>query len=242
MLTSTNTSYYSSYTSDTSATTGYLKGGDTSTDTTTTESTSDLGKDDFLTLLLAELKNQDPLSPADNTEFVAQLAQFSSLEQLVSMNTSLADNLESGTQNAESIRNSMMINYVGKDVSAESDTFIYNGDDAVDLTFTLSDDSVDTELEIKDENGSVVRLINLGEMSAGVNSIQWDGETNLGSTASQGTYTCTITTTNVLGEETEYTPVFTGTVQGIAFKDDIAYINLGEVLVPFSSISSVSED
>ena len=87
---------------------------------------STLGKNDFLTLLIAQLKHQDPLNPADNTEFIAQLAQFSSLEQMTLMNANLEKSLESNINMTEAVSNAMIINYFGKYVTAETDSFMYD--------------------------------------------------------------------------------------------------------------------
>ena len=126
------------YTSAPSQTEGVLRG---YTDTETTKvsniNTASLGKDDFLKLLIAQLQNQDPLNPADNTEFVSQLAQFSSLEQLTTMNSSLEQSIEFNRSVTETINNSMMVNFIGKSVSAESSGFLFDGYNAVELQFEL---------------------------------------------------------------------------------------------------------
>ena len=87
--------------------------GNTVTSTTSLK-TKDLGKDEFFKLLIAQLKNQDPLNPQDGSAFAAQLAQFSSLEQLTNINTALA------AQNANyaSLLNAQAVNLIGKEVSA----------------------------------------------------------------------------------------------------------------------------
>ena len=116
------------YTSATSQIEGVLRGyTDPETTETSNINTASLGKDDFLKLLIAQLQNQDPLNPADNTEFVAQLAQFSSLEQLTTMNASLEQSIEFNRTVTETINNSMMVNFMGKSVSAESSGFLFDG-------------------------------------------------------------------------------------------------------------------
>ena len=82
----------------------------TSSSTSSTDSTSTLGKDDFLQLLVTQLKNQDPLDPVKNEDFIAQLAQFNSLEQMMNLNTSFSKMLELQTLSGAS-------NFIGKQVS-----------------------------------------------------------------------------------------------------------------------------
>src|SRR3989339_1106934 len=84
--------------------------------TSQTTKTTALGKDDFMKLLLAQLKNQDPLKPMDGTDFAAQLAQFSSLEQLSNMNTELK-NL---SVNQMTMNYAQSVNMIGKDVVTNS--------------------------------------------------------------------------------------------------------------------------
>jgi flagellar basal-body rod modification protein FlgD len=78
----------------------------------TSAATSQMGKDDFLLLLIAQLRNQDPLDPMDNSQFVAQLAQFSSLEQMENLNTKFEDQAAL----IMSLNNTMAVSYVGKEV------------------------------------------------------------------------------------------------------------------------------
>ncbi|HUT63905.1 MAG TPA: flagellar hook assembly protein FlgD [Anaerolineae bacterium] len=203
---------------------------------------SSLGKDDFLKLLLAELKHQDPLNPADNTEFVAQLAQFSSLEQMTTMNTNLEKTLENNTMMADTISNAMMINYFGKIVSAETDSFMYDGQNDVKLQFILDRALSSGVLEIIDGNGTTVRTIPLDSLSAGLNKLEWNGITNLGALAPSGQYSYTITAKDILGERVEISPVFSGVVDGISYRDGTAYLNVGGVLIPFDSIAYITEE
>ncbi|MGA9120044.1 MAG: flagellar hook capping FlgD N-terminal domain-containing protein, partial [Bacteroidota bacterium] len=86
----------------------------------TATASNQLGKDDFLKLLVTQLQNQDPLNPLQGTEFVAQLAQFSSLEQLTNINSSLEQNIQSNQLMTQSIGNSLAATLVGKDVRASS--------------------------------------------------------------------------------------------------------------------------
>ena len=202
---------------------------------------STLGKNDFLTLLLAQLKNQDPLNPTDNTEFIAQLAQFSTLEQMTLMNATLEKNLDNNTAMTEAVSNAMIINYFGKYVTAETDSFVYNGEDPVELRFDLDSAVLSGILEITDENGNVMTSTSLGAMDSGLNTLEWDGITNLGVKAKSGVYTYAIEAYDFLDYEVGVSQMFSGVVKGISYKDGITQLNIGGVLVPFDKVRVITE-
>ena len=91
--------------------------------TNTTQGKSELGKDDFLKLMIEQMKNQDPLSPMEGTEFTAQLAQFSSLEQLSNMSDSLEQSINANYQLTQAVNNTMTAALIGKEVKLEGTTF-----------------------------------------------------------------------------------------------------------------------
>jgi flagellar basal-body rod modification protein FlgD len=95
-----------------------ITGSNAATATTTAASTTTaaMGKDDFLKMLIAQLKNQDPTNPQQGAEFAAQLAQFSSVEQLTNVNTAL----KSQNQNSLNLMNAQAINLIGKEITAQT--------------------------------------------------------------------------------------------------------------------------
>lgn len=202
---------------------------------------SALGKNDFLTLLLAQLRNQDPFSPADNTQFVAQLAQFSTLEQMTLMNATLEKNLDSNTAMTEAVSNAMIINYFGKYVTAETDSFIYNDKDPVELRFDLDSAVLRVKLEITDESGNIIMSTSLGAMDNGLNTFEWDGITNLGVKAKSGVYTYTIEAYDFLDYEVGVSQMFSGIVEGISYKNGITQLNIGGILVLFDKVRVITE-
>ena len=115
----------------------------------TTSQTSVMGKEDFLSLLITQLQNQDPLNPTDSTEFTAQLAQFSSLEQLGNVNDSLMElkNLQA------SINNSQAVSLIGKAITANGNSIQLTADGPVQYDFKLADDAVLIVASIYDRTG-----------------------------------------------------------------------------------------
>ncbi len=202
---------------------------------------SRLGQNDFLTLLIAQLKNQDPLNPASNTEFIAQLAQFSTLEQMTLMNANLEKSLESSINMTEAVSNAMIINYFGKYVTAETDSFIYDGESPVELRFDLDSVASWGKLQITDKSGNIIRSVSLDVMEDGVNFFEWDGMTNMGVQAKSGIYKYTVELYDVLGNGVGVSQMFSGVVDGISFKNGVPQLNIGGVLVPFDRVKDITQ-
>jgi flagellar basal-body rod modification protein FlgD len=149
-----------------------------------TESSDELGKDAFLKLLTVQLQNQDPTNPVENEAFVAQLAQFSSLEQLVGMQGTL-DNVFLGIS---AMNNSSMSSLLGKDVVAVGDQFSMSGQDGATLHYEAAGPYDGATISIYDEAGRVVHSGNLPPGTEGDHTFEWDGRGIDGDFLPEGTY------------------------------------------------------
>ncbi len=173
-----------------------------------------MGKQDFLTLLVTQLQNQDPLNPDDPTEFTAQLAQFSSLEQLFNMNESM-DNLV--TSNANSDRLSTL-QTIGKNVVYQESDFEFDGNE-VELGYQLDGTASEVKLNIQ-RNGITVAVLDGTELSEGNHFMTWDGMTELGVPAEPGEYKLVIQAKATEGETVAASPLLKSEVTGVDLGGD----------------------
>lgn len=200
-----------------------------------------LMKDDFLKLLVTQLQNQDPLNPADNQEFAAQLAQFSSLEQLTEMNDSMSATLESNKLIGELINNNVAANFLGKDVNAIGNQFTFDGDNEVTIGYNQKTVSVETTVGIYDTTGALVRTLDLGPKPSGAVDAAWDGKDNDGNLRRPGTYYFTVEAFDTEGAKIDTIPYMSGRVTGVRYVDNVPTLLLGERQVSLENVFDVLE-
>jgi len=155
------------------------------------EKRTELGQDAFLTLMLTQLKHQDPLAPMENGEFLGQMAQFSTVSGIEKMQDSI-DGLAGAYGTSQTLQASEL---VGREVLIESRE-LHVGEDGTGATsgrFELDASSGDVAMEIVDARGSLVRSMPLGQLAAGSHDFTWDGRDADGDPAASGTYTASVT-------------------------------------------------
>ncbi|PCJ50648.1 MAG: flagellar biosynthesis protein FlgD [Gammaproteobacteria bacterium] len=171
--------------------------GITNADDLNTKKQGELSQEDFFALLTVQLAQQDPFKPLDNTEFVAQMAQFSSLESLQSMQTSFSDLASAMTSN-QALQASAL---VGRTVLVPSNVASFNGTSEVQGMVALSENTQNVVLRIEDEAGQLIKTIELGDLEQGPNDFTWDGTNEAGSAVAPGFYSISVTG-SVFGRET----------------------------------------
>ncbi|HID01942.1 MAG TPA: flagellar hook assembly protein FlgD [Desulfobacterales bacterium] len=142
-----------------------------------------MGKEDFLTLLVAQLQNQDPLNPDDATEFTSQLAEFSSLEQLQNLNESM-ESLASAQQQADKFAT---MGLMGQEVVYADSKFTFDGD-PVKVGYQLDGTASSVTMTIQDEAGSTVATLHPTELKKGDHFLEWDGLDSEGNELPAGKY------------------------------------------------------
>lgn len=160
------------------------------------ESTSKLAQnfDTFLTLLTAQLQNQDPLKPVDSTEFTNQLVQFSGVEQQIETNKSLAD-LITLTANSTAAG---LAGYLGQTVEIDSLSADL-GSEGIEWLYELPEGTTKASLAVQSENGQIVYSEKI-DASTGKKTFEWDGEQTTGSDLTKGNYSLVIRAEDEAGE------------------------------------------
>ncbi len=147
-------------------------------------SSNGLEQDQFLELMMAQLKNQDPLKPMESGEFLGQLAQFGTVNGINDLQNSV-QSLASALQSNQALQASTM---VGRNVLVESDIADMSSDSALKGAVDLPASSGHVGLTIKDASGQVVRQLSLGGHEAGLVQFSWDGLDDAGSHVAGGIY------------------------------------------------------
>ncbi|HTN33681.1 MAG TPA: flagellar hook assembly protein FlgD, partial [Marinobacter sp.] len=153
-------------------------------DQKTTRGGSELGKNEFMELMLAQLKNQNPLDPQDNGEFIAQLAQFSSLEEMQKLSGTVSD-VAGQFRSTQALQASAM---VGKTVMAPSMVGVLGAEGEVRGSIEVPASTGGVWVSIESESGERLRQIDLGSSQAGIKSFTWDGKDGNGNSLPPGPY------------------------------------------------------
>ncbi|MBW1821291.1 MAG: hypothetical protein JRI92_05920 [Deltaproteobacteria bacterium] len=203
----------------------------------TSSKDSALGKDDFLNLLVAQLQNQDPLSPLDSTAFTSQLAQFSSLEQLSNVN----ENLEYLQMYQASINNAQAVSFIGKNIDALGSSIQLESGENQDIHFELSQDSSSVVINIYDGAGSLVKYIENGPLGEGKQSVEWDGTDNGGNALPEGIYKFEVMAVDANGDKVQTATYISDRVTGVTFKNGVTYLLAGGMKIPIGDVIEVFE-
>ena len=225
-------------TTGTGSTSGTTANG-ASTANASTASGVTLGGTDFLTLMLAQLKNQDPTSPVDSNEFLSQLASLSEVQGINQLNTSFST-LSNSLSSSQAQQASSLLGHQGLATSSTG-TLATAGatlTGAVNVPQTTSQ----VTLNISNSAGVLVSSINLGAQSAGLADFSWNGEASDGSKAPAGTYTLSAQVAGA-ASGTAVPTLVGGTVDSVTMGAGTTGLTLnvaGLGSVPFSSVQQIS--
>jgi len=193
-----------------------------------------LAKDDFLRLLLTQMQNQDPLSPVDNKEMLAQLAQFSSLEQM----QGVSDRLDTLLLAQSSTNQLATTSLVGRSVTYRTDGVDWTGSGTATLQASLGAPA-SVSVVIRDASGKAVRTLQLGARAAGALEVAWDGKDQNGSPLPAGHYAVSATAKSGDGADVGVELRGRGPVRGVTFDGDAPLLLIGGSRVKMSDVVEV---
>ncbi|NOX99725.1 MAG: hypothetical protein GXP30_08365 [Verrucomicrobia bacterium] len=194
-----------------------------------------LGKEDFLQLLVAQLQAQDPLDPQSAEDFSAQLAQFSALEQMTNINTTL----EQSQKFEQAINNSALINLIGKNIDSQGNSIDFNSGEVKTLSFSLDEDAAEVEVDIMDSAGNTVTTLRINELIAGNNQTVWNGTDGEGNPVQPGAYTFQIKAKNTRGDDIGAQTFISGKISDVIFEESGSFAIVNGQRISVSEISRV---
>ena len=198
-----------------------------------------LGGTDFLTLMLAQLKNQDPTSPVDSNEFLSQLAALSEVQGINQLNTSFST-LSNSMVSSQALQASSLLGH--KVLAASSTGTLAAAGAALSGAVSVPQTTSQVTLNISNSAGVLVKSINLGAQTAGLADFTWNGQASDGSAAPAGTYTLSAQVAGA-ASGTAVTTLVSGTVDSVTMGAGTTGLTLnvdGLGSVPFSSVQQIS--
>jgi flagellar basal-body rod modification protein FlgD len=202
-----------------------------------TQGSNKLGKDEFLKLMMAQLGQQDPTAPVDSQAFVAQLAQFASLELAQNANTQLENLLIAQTASNQTA----LTTFVGKDVVFRTDSITLEAGLGALGAAQLGANAESVTAVITDAQGKTVRTLQLGRQPAGPLSIPWDGRDDRGTALPPGTYKLRVTAKDAQGGSVGVEQRGTGQVNGVAFENGVPKLRIGDTSVSVADVVEIKE-
>lgn len=197
---------------------------------------STLDKNAFMKLMLTQMKNQDPTNPMQAHEMAAQLASFTSVEQLQNVNSTLE-----GMKKAQApMQQYEALNLIGKSVAGDSANLTrVKGDTSHTFQYRLQKDAEKVMLKIQNPQGEVVRIIELQQTKAGANSMDWNGQDENGVLQPPGDYKLVIEASDKAGKKIGVETAFDGVITGINFTGEGPLLMVGNRTVKFSDVRQI---
>ncbi len=191
--------------------------------------------DSFLLLLTTQLKNQDPLSPLEPTEFTSQLVAFSGVEQQITTNKHLEDLL--ALQNASLAAS--VVGFIGTMVEAQGNKVPLQ-DGTAEFSYNLSGNAKNVVVAISDSNGKIM-YTQAGELTGGDHKFTWDGKDMNGFQQPDGPYTVTVTPIGFEDKPVEVRVKVKGRVSGVSMETGAATLDVGGVSIALEDVLTITE-
>jgi flagellar basal-body rod modification protein FlgD len=195
---------------------------------------STMGQADFLSLLVSQLRNQDPLSPLEPQEFASQLAGFSTVEQLSQLNAGLTEEIAASRTAAVLSQTTFGAALIGRRVLAEGNQVAVGPDGSGEITVDVGGGGGDATLTIFDESGDEVASIDVGAVESGRRTIALPDDLDA------GTYSYELSVTDANGAAVSVTPFVSGIVDRLLFEDGTIQLCLGDIRIGIDALVEVA--
>jgi len=192
--------------------------------------------DAFLLLLVTQLKNQDPLSPLEPTEFTNQLVNFAGVEQQIATN----ENIEKLLSVQNAVLASAVIGFVGKEVVADTSGKLPLQNGEATFEYTLGSSASNVVMTISDDEGRIL-FTKAGETGVGKHEVIWDGKDGKDQTMPDGSYNLAITPLAFSGETIEHTIRVKAVITGISLANGETKMDASGVTIPFEKIETITK-
>ena len=196
-----------------------------------------LGQEAFLELLVTQLANQNPLNPMDNTEFVAQLAQFTTLEQMTGIN----DRLDTLAIGQAGILTQEAVQMVGHKVVYKGNEVYMEFKEGAEVRYELGTAAKEVNVTIKDEQGETVAEFDLGSAGSGKHTYEWNGLDQDGHMLASGNYTVEISAMDGQGTALDVETYAVSRVTGIVFDKGYAELMTGDKRLTNSDVIEITD-
>lgn len=196
-----------------------------------------MGKDEFLKLLVAQMKNQDPMNPMQGEQMAAHLAQFSSLEQLININTQLGAQQASQAALAQSLNSGMALNALGKNVLAVSDQVVVPEGGGASVPVLVGAAGGTATLRLYNEQGVEVGSRSLGALPGGRQDVALE---SAAADLPPGTYRYKVEVTDAAGAAVAVQSFVRGRVDGIQYGPNGPVFSLGPITVPLGAVAEIT--
>jgi flagellar basal-body rod modification protein FlgD len=201
-----------------------------------------LGKNEFLKILTTQLANQDPTKPMDSNAFVAQLAQFSALEQAQNTNDTLTQMFSLQQASSQTGNASVAVAAVGKEATYNASQMTLSAGGSISVNAILPSSAADVKMEVDDANGNVVRSNqSFGGLAAGSHTLTWDGRNETGVVQAPGTYTVKVSAIDISGKPVSVTQQSHGRITGVSFQNGTTQLMIGNTSVSLSDVISIQQ-
>jgi flagellar basal-body rod modification protein FlgD len=198
-----------------------------------------MDKDAFFKLMLTQMKNQDPMNPMQSHEMAAQLASFTSLEQMQNMNKTLTE-ISNAQKPAEQFQ---VLQFLGKTVSGDSSKiFRAKGDKDHDILFDLPMNAREAEIKVKNADGELVRTYKLSNLKQGSNRLAWNGMDEKGTILPEGEYQYSVEARNDQDKKIAIKTDFEGAITGVNYTKEGPVLMVGNQTVRLRDVKKIQNE